>query len=219
MKVTYYLELLSSWCHWAEPVWAELKARYAGRAEFEWKIALMRPEDFPASQAQCDWFYRRSGGTAMRSPYMLNSGWFEAARQGDYRAPNLVAEAGKEFGVADDRIRLALAEAALREGRKVGDLGTAVAIAAKAAKIDARKLRKAAESAAVRARVEASTAEFLAHQISQRPAFVLTDAIGDKAVFSGLVRLEPLAATIDAMLADTAAYASHRAHHGEPPTA
>lgn len=219
MKVTYYLELLSSWCHWAEPVWAELKARYAGRAEFEWKIALMRPEDFPASQAQCDWFYRRSGGTVMRSPYMLNSGWFEAARQGDYRAPNLVAEAGKEFGVADDRIRLALAEAALREGRKVGDLGTAVAIAAKAAKIDARKLRKAAESAAVRARVEASTAEFLAHQISQRPAFVLTDAIGDKAVFSGLVRLEPLAATIDAMLADTAAYASHRAHHGEPPTA
>lgn len=219
MKVTYYLELLSSWCHWAEPVWAELKARYAGRAEFEWKIALMRPEDFPASQAQCDWFYRRSGGTAMRSPYMLNSGWFEAARQGDYRAPNLVAEAGKEFGVADDRIRLALAEAALREGRKVGDLGTAVAIAAKAAKIDARKLRKAAESAAVRARVEASTHEFTAHQINQRPAFVLTDAIGDKAVFSGLVRLEPLAATIDAMLADTAAYASHRAHHGEPPTA
>ena len=38
-------------------------ARYAGRAEFEWKIALMNPEDFPVSQAQCDWFYRRSGGT------------------------------------------------------------------------------------------------------------------------------------------------------------
>ena len=28
MKVTYYVEVLSSWCHWVEPVWAELKQRY-----------------------------------------------------------------------------------------------------------------------------------------------------------------------------------------------
>jgi hypothetical protein len=48
---------------------------------------------------------------------------------------------------------------------------------------------------------------------------VLTDAIGDKAVFSGLVRVEPLAATLDAMLADTSAYASFSAHFGGPPQA
>jgi len=217
MKVTYYLEVLSSWCHWVDPVWAELKARYAGRAEFEWKIALMNPGDFPVSRDQCDWFYRRSGATVMRSTYMLNSGWFEADRKGEYTAPNLVAEAGKDFGVTDDRVRQALTVAALRDGRKIGDLALAAAIGAKAAKLDAKKLRKAAESAEVRARVQASTAEFFAHQIGQRPSFILTDAIGDKAVFSGLVRLEPLAATIDAMLADTAAYAAHKAHHGVPP--
>ena len=217
MKITYYVEVLSSWCHWVEPVWAELKQRYAGRAEFEWKIALMNPGDFPASQAQCDWFYRRSGGTVMHSPYMLNSGWFEAERQGHYETPNLVAEAAKDFGFTGDEIRLAIAHAALREGAKVGDLATAVKVAAKAGKIDAKKLRTAAESKSVKDRVAASTAEFLSHQINQRPAFVLTDAIGDKAVFSGLVRLEPLAATIDAMLADTAGYAAHKMHHGLPP--
>ena len=218
MKVTYYLEVLSSWCFWVQPRWEALRERYAGRGvEFEWKIALMRPEDFPVSRAQCDWFYRRSGATTMRSPFMLHSGWFEAGRKGVYHAPNLVAEAGRDFGVTDDRVRWALATAALRDGTKVGDLATAVRIGAKAARLDARKLRAAAESAAVRARVEAATAEFFAHQINQRPAFVLTDAIGDKAVFSGLVALEPLAATIDAMLADTAAYAAHRAHHGEVP--
>ena len=219
MQITYYVEVLSSWCHWAEPVWTGLKARYAGRAEFAWKIALMNPGDFPVSQAQCDWFYQRSGGTVMHSPYKLNSGWFEAARQGHYEVPNLVAEAGRDFGFAGDEIRLAITQAALRDGAKVGDLATAVKVAAKAGKIDAKKLRAAAESQAVRARVEASTAEFLSHQINQRPAFVLTDAIGDKAVFSGLVRLEPLVATIDAMLADTAAYAAHKAHHGGPPAA
>jgi len=217
MKVTYYLEIFSSWCHYAEPVWAELKRRYAGRAEFEWQIALMRPQDFPVSRSQCDWFYRRSGGTIMHTPAMLNSGWFEAGRGGHYEAAGYVAEAGRALGVTDDRIRLALAQAALQEGKKVGDLATAVAVAAKAGKLDPKKLRRAAESAPVRARVAASTAAFFAHQIDQRPAFVLTDAIGDKAVFSGLVRLEPLVATIDAMLHDTAAYAAHAAHHGKPP--
>jgi predicted DsbA family dithiol-disulfide isomerase len=217
MKITYYLEVLSSWCTWVEPTWDSLKARYGDRVQFEWKIALMNPGDFPASRAQCDWFYRRSGGTVMRSPFMLNSGWFEASRKGNYSAPNLVAEAGRDFGFAGDELRRALAHAGVREGRKIGDLATAVAVAARVGRIKPGALRAAAESAAVQARVDASTREFSSHQINQRPAFVLTDAIGDKAVFSGLVRLEPLTATIDAMLADTAAYAAHAAHHPASP--
>ncbi len=213
MKITYYVEILSSWCMWVEPTWDALKTRHAGRAEFEWKIALMNPADFPVSREQCDWFYRRSGGTVMHSPFMLDSGWFEASRKGVYHAPSLVAEAGRDFGFSGDELRRALAHAALREGKKVGDMAVSVAVAAKAGKLNAKKLRAAAESPAVLARVQASTQEFFAHQINQRPAFVLTDAIGDKAVFSGLVALEPLAATIDAMLNDTAAYAAHAAHH------
>jgi predicted DsbA family dithiol-disulfide isomerase len=218
VTVIYYLEVLSSWCHWAEPAWAELKARHAGRVQFDWKIALMNPGDFPVSRAQCDWFYRRSGAI-MRSPYMLNSGWLEPERKGDYRAPNLVAEAGRDFGFTDDRLRLALTHAAEREGRRIGELTEAVAVAAAATGLDADKLRTRAESAEVKARVEASTTEFHAHQITQRPAFVVTDVIGDKAVFSGLVRAAPVAAALEAMLADTAAYAAHAAHFGLPPPA
>jgi predicted DsbA family dithiol-disulfide isomerase len=217
MKVTYYLEVLSSWCHWVEPTWAKLKERYCGRAEFEWRIALMNPGDFPTSKEQCDWFYRRSGGTVMHSSYKLDSGWFDADLKGHYEAPNYVAEAGRDFGVNDDRLRLALAEAAVMNGQKVGRFEEAVSVGAKAIGIAPDKLLARAQSPEVRARVAASTAEFHAHQISQRPAFILTDAIGDKAVFSGLVRIEPLAAAIDAMLADTAAYAAHAAHHGKPP--
>ena len=217
VKITYYLEILSSWCHWAEPAWAELKARYAGRATFDWKIALLNPGDFPVSRAQCDWYYRRSGGTAMNSAYMLNSGWFEAARKGEYPAPNLVAEAARDLGAMDDAVRLALTEAALREGRKIGDLGTAVAVAAKAGRLNSKRLRARAESRQVAARVAASTAEFHSHRISQRPAFILQDAIGDKTVFSGLVRIEPLAAAVETMLRDTAAYAAHAAHHPPAP--
>lgn len=218
MKITYFVEIFSSWCTWAEPTWAELKQRYTGRAEFHWKIALMNPQDFPVSREQCDWFYQRSGGTVMRSPFKLSSGWFEPERKGHYEAPNLVAEAGRDFGFNGDELRLALNTAAVREGRKLGDLAEAVTVAAKAGNLDAAALRARAESPEVRARVDASTKEFFAHQINQRPSFVLEDAIGDKAVFSGLVRLEPLVATIETMLADTAAYAAHKAHFGAPPS-
>lgn len=216
VTVTYYLEIMSSWCAWAEPAWAELQERYAGRVNFQWKIALMNPADFPSSRAQCDWYYQRSG-LVMRSPFRLDSGWLEPARQGDYRAPNEVAEAARELGAAGDGVRLALAHAAMREGRKIGALDVAVAVAAKAAKLNPGKLRARAASAAIRARVAASTAEFHAHQISQRPAFILTDEIGDKAVFSGLVTAAPLATAIEGMLADCTAYASHAAHHAPPP--
>ena len=216
VRITYYLEILSSWCYYAEPVWAELQARYAGRVEFAWKIALMNPGDFPVSRAQCDWFYRRSG-TITRQPRMLNSGWFDTQFKGDYTAPNHVAEAGRDLGINDDRLRLALTSAALEHGEKIGDLKVAVAIGAKQLKLNARKLRAAAESKAVHQRVAASTAEFHAHQVNQRPTFVATDAIGDKAVFSGLVKIEPLTATIDAMLAECAGYQTFSAHHGQIP--
>ncbi len=220
MKVTYYLEVTSSWCFWGEPVWTELKRRYAGRVAFEWKVAKMSPGDWPVSRAQCEWFYRRSG-TVMRSPFMLNSGWFEPVAPGTYPAASYVAEAAKDFGFTGDEIRLALSHAGDREGLKVGRMEIAVAVATQAGgkKLNARKLRARAESPDLAARIDASTREFLAHQITQRPAFVLEDVIGDKAVFSGVVRIEPLAATLDAMLADTAAYASFQAHFGGPPAA
>lgn len=217
MKVTYYLEVISSWCYWAEPAWAELKARYAARGvEFDWKIALMRKEDYPVSVAQCDWFYRRSG-MIMKSPFMLNSGWLEPWREGLFPAASYVAEAGRDFGFTGDELRLALAHAADRDGLKVCSMGPAIEVAVKVTKLDPKKLQARAESPEVAARIKAGTAEFFAHQIDQRPAFILTSGIGDKAVFSGVPRIEPLAATIDSMLADEAAYAAHRAHFGGPP--
>lgn len=217
VTLAYYLEVLSSWCFYVEPMWAQLQADYAGRVKFEWRIALMNPGDFPVSHAQCDWFYRRSG-THMRRPTMLNSGWFDPALKGDYTAANYVAEAGRDFGINDDSLRLALSRAGLEQGARIGDLDVAVKIGAKALKLDARKLRAAAKSKRVQDRVAASTAEFFAHQLNQRPTFIATDAIGDKAVFSGLVKAAPIAAALDAMLDDCAGYASFAAHHGPAPS-
>ncbi len=89
LKITNYLDVISSWCFWAEPMWAELKQRYAGRVEFEWKIALMDETGMPKSRAQIEWYYRRSS-MLMRSPFTLNPDWFEPGVS-EYLAPNAIA--------------------------------------------------------------------------------------------------------------------------------
>lgn len=152
----------------------------------------------------------------MRSAFMLNTDWYDPNLP-EWLPPNCVAKAAKDFGFTDDRVRLAIARAALREGKNVADWNVAGEIAAEAAGIEASKLLERAKSPAIEKRVRASTAEFRALQITQRPAFVIDTEIGDRAIFSGVVKLEPLAATIDSMLDDAAAYAAHKAHFGDPP--
>ena len=215
ITVTDYLDVISSWCFWSEPTWAELKRRYDGRVQFQWKIALMDPNGLPVSREQEQWFYRRSG-MMMRSPFMLSTEWYDANLP-EWLAPNCVAEAGKDFGFTDDRVRLALARAALREGKNIADCTLAAEIGAEAGGIEAGKLLERAKSQHIDKRVRSSTAEFHALQITQRPAFVIDTEIGDRAIFSGVVKLEPLVATIDSMLDDAAAYAAHKAHFGDPP--
>ena len=215
ITVTDYLDVVSSWCFWSEPTWAEVKKRYQDRVAFQWKIALMDSSGLPTSREQEQWFYRRSG-MMMGSPFMLNTDWYDANLK-EWLAPNSVAEAAKDFGVTDDRVRLALANAALREGKKVGDWDVSAEIGATAAEIDKNKLRETAKSAAVEQRLRTSTAEFHAMRITQRPSFVIDSEIGDRAIFSGVVKLEPIAATIDSMLEDAAFYVAHKAHFGDPP--
>ena len=215
IRVTYYLEVISSWCYWAEPAWAELKQRYAGRAHFEWKIALMDAGGLPASRAQLEWFYRRSG-TIVRSPFMLNAGWLEEGLT-EYPVPNLVAQAAKEMGASDDRVRLAIAHAAMREGMKVHRWEDCVPIAAAAGKLNGDELMKRAKSAEVERRARATTGEFHALHVSQRPTFLLESEIGDKAMFSGAWRAAPLIEAIESMLDDSAAYKSWAAHIGPVP--
>jgi len=215
ITVTDYLDVVSSWCFWSEPTWAELKKRYEERVAFLWKIALMDPVGLPTSREQEQWFYRRSG-MMNKSPFMLNTDWYDASLK-EWLAANAIAEAAKDFGITDDRVRLALSNAALREGKKVADWNICAEIGAAAGKIDKQKLLDAAKSSAIEKRLRASTAEFHAMQITQRPTFVVDTEIGDRAIFSGVIKIEPIAATIDSMLEDAAFYAAHKAHFGDPP--
>jgi predicted DsbA family dithiol-disulfide isomerase len=147
---------------------------------------------------------------------MLNSDWLEPDIK-EYLVPNLVTEAARDLGATDDRVRLAIGNAGVREGKKVGRWDVAVQIAADAAGLDKTKLLARAQSPEIEARMKKTTDEFHALQITQRPTFLIENVIGDRAVFSGIVRVEPLAAALDALLADAAAYKSWKVHFGDVP--
>jgi len=129
ISITNYLDVMSSWCFWSQPTWAELKRRYADRVEFDWKIALMDPAGLPKSRKQEEWYYRRSG-LMNRSPFMLRSDSYEPVLP-EYPAPNLVAEAARDLGIKDDTVRLALSNSILREGSKaIRDIEVAAEVGA-----------------------------------------------------------------------------------------
>ena len=215
LVITNYLDVISSWCHWAIPAWQELRARYSDQVDFRWKIALMDKTGLPPTPEHTQWYYRRSG-MLMRSPVMLDVSWVESGRA-EYPEPNCVAEAARTLGVEDDRAWIALSHAELREGKKIADWKIAAQIVADATGLDQGKLLPLAKTPEIEAQVRASTAEFHALQVTQRPTFVIDTPIGDRAVFSGFAKAAPMAAAIEAMLDDIVGYEAHAAQYGPPP--
>jgi hypothetical protein len=116
-------------------------------------------------------------------------------------------------------VRLAIAEAGLLRGRPTSQLAEAVTIAAAAVpELDPNLLTGRARSPEVEQRIRASTAEYHALQATQRPTFLLKSQIGDRVIFSGIARLEPLVATIEAMLADVKAQHDYDRNHAPMPS-
>jgi predicted DsbA family dithiol-disulfide isomerase len=215
LLITNYLDVISSWCHWAIPAWQQLRARYGDRVDFQWKIALMDSIGLPPTREHLEWYYRRSG-MLMLSPVRLETGWMEAGRP-EYPEPNCVAQAARSLGVEDDRAWTALSHAELREGKKIAQWEIATQVVSAATGLDRAQLLERAKSPEIEARIRQSTSEFHAMQVTQRPTFVIDTPIGDRAIFSGFAKAAPLAATIDAMLDDITGYEAHRAQYGDPP--
>jgi predicted DsbA family dithiol-disulfide isomerase len=152
----------------------------------------------------------------MRSPFMLRSEWCDHT-EAELLAPNAIAEAAKTLGITDDSVRIALATAALRDGKRVGEWEIAAEIGARAASIEERQLLDRARSTDIEKRIRADTADFHALQVTQRPTFLLDSEIGDRTVFSGFAKAGPIVAALDSMLDDAEAYTAFAAHFGSPP--
>ena len=212
IKITYFLDTISSWCYYFEPVWQDLKKTYSEVAEFDWEIALIPPAGLPGSIEEEEWYYRRSG-TMTKFPRILNANWFDPDAN-EYLTPNLVAQAAKEMGVNGDEVRLAITEAAILDGRSVNQLDVSVQSALSVCELNIVRLTELVKDPITEEKVRASTARFHSYGINQRPALHIESEIEDRAIFSGMIKREPIFATMNAMIEDVKAYRAWSAHMG-----
>ena len=210
IRITYYLDVVSSWCHYVEPVWKSLKETFGDTLETDWQIALIPKSGLPKSNAEEEWYYRRSG-VITKSPYMLNPNWIDLSLE-DYLTPNLVAVVCRDLGFEGDEVRLAITEAALRRGEKVGTLEVSARIASEVSGLSVNSIVEHARNPESERKVRESTERFLSFRINQRPAFFIESEIEDRAIFSGLIHPEPLFATVRAMIEDVKAYRAWSTH-------
>jgi len=210
VKITHYIDVLSSWCLLAEDGLARIRAEHGAALEYEWRIAWIRDGgQVTYSHDQLAWYYART--KAVSGVGLVP--WFEGPANTTSTA-NLAAEAARALGVTDDRVRLALSRAGMLEGRPLGRREVVVEIAARAGALEPRALDEKMNDPAIERILRENAATFAGlapHGLDQRPAFVFENAIGDRAIFSGVWRYEPLAACASAMIADEAAYAKFAA--------
>jgi predicted DsbA family dithiol-disulfide isomerase len=206
LKVTHYIDVLSSWCLIAEDGLARLRATHGAALDYEWRIAWVK-DGGPAaySREQLAWYYGRTAAvTGVRLvPWVENSTSSTAPA-------NLAAEAARALGVTDERVRLALARAAMLEGRPLGRREVAIEVAAAAGSLDPRALDAKMNDPKIERILRENAATFAglaAHGVDQRPTFVFENTVGDRVILSGVWRHEPLAATAAGLLADEGAYA------------
>lgn len=213
VRLTYYLDVLSSWCLVAEPALGRLRQECGERLAYDWRIAILfEKQAMGYSRETCDWYYSR---TASISGTKLNAAWRESVADTTVPA-NLAAEAARALGVSDDRVRLALARAAMNDGKKLARRDVATEIAARASGLDPAALERAMDDPATMARIDAATAEFEALGGTMRPTFVMRNDIDDLTVLSGLYRYESLSACFQEMWHAADGVARFNAAHPAP---
>jgi predicted DsbA family dithiol-disulfide isomerase len=212
VKMIYYMDVMSSWCTYSEPAIAEVRKRFGDDLAYEWRIAAVKDGEPPGyTQEAMAWWYERSGSMTGTK---LNAAWIQSP-EGTWW-PNVAAEAARTLGKVDDAVRLALARAALFDGRPIQQRAIAEEVAARAAGLSTERLRAAMDDPAVTARVRATTAEFRALPCTMVPTFLITNEIGDVNLLSGAYRAEHLGACIEQLRADVHAYEEFEKAHPPP---
>lgn len=201
VTMTYYVDVLSSWCLIAEDAIAKVRKEFGDALTFEWRIAQLR-EPFGYTHEQLAWYYRR---TEAVTGTRLDPVWLTSTADGSVSA-NRAAEAARSLGVVDDRVRLAIARATMLDGKRGCDADVAADVAASASGLDAASLRREMDAPRTAERIRESSEAFAALRVEVRPTFVLKNGINDSAVLSGCWRHDVLRAAIAGLAADEDAY-------------
>lgn len=214
MQLTYFFDVCSCWCALGDDALVIVRERYGSRVPIVWKIALINDgEPMDAGLEQELWYYDRCEAATGRR---FDHRWIEHSGQSTW-VPNAVIHVAQKLGKGSE-VHQALRVAGLLRGDPILRQDVALALAVEASGLDRLRLESAVNDPATIAEIRASTSEFNAYGLNQRPTFVIRSEIEDTVIFSGLYRVEPLTAAIDAMIGDEDAYRLFAASHPPIPS-
>jgi len=203
VKLTYFVDVLSSWCLIAEDAVDRVRREFGERLDYEWRIASLR-DSLDYTREMLEFYYRRTNAV---TGTMLNPVWLEGREDGPKWA-DLAAEAARGLGCVDDRVRLALARGAMNDGLHMSKREVCVEAAAKAGGLKPADIERAMDDPQTAARIKASSDAFDAYNVPVRPTFVVRNPIGDAYVLSGCWRYELLGHAIRDAISDADIYAT-----------
>ena len=166
-----------------------------------------------AGLEQEQWYYPRCEATTGRR---FDHRWIEKRGQSTW-LPNALIYASEKLSYWN-KVHEALKIAGLTRGEPILRRDVALQIAVSATGASQAQLESALDDPETSKAISASTAEFNAFAVNQRPTFVIRSEIEDTAVFSGIYRAEPILAALDAMIADENAYSRYAATHPPIPS-
>jgi predicted DsbA family dithiol-disulfide isomerase len=206
-QLTYFFDVCSMWCALSDDVLAGIQKRYRDRVPITRKIALINDGARMAAGLEHEqWYYQRCEATTGRR---FDHRWIEKPGQSTW-LPNALIYASEKLGQRH-KVHEALKIAGLTRGEPILRRDVALQIAVSATGANRTELENALDDPETSSTISASTAEFNAFAVTQRPTFVIRSEIEDTAIFSGIYRAEPILAAIDAMIADENAYAQFAA--------
>ena len=198
LRLTYNLDVLSSWCFAAEGALAALRERFSARIAYDWRIAfLFNGGPLGYSPALAAWQYRRLQAV---TGVTLNVAWRESAADTTWWA-NLATEAARGLGVTDDSVRLAMARAAMVDGELVSRREVAAAVAARAGGLSVEEVEREMDRPRTAERMWNSTNKLRGMRLAVQPVFVMRNRIDDMAILSGLVKPATLLSCAEEMIA------------------
>lgn len=197
VDLIYYVDVLSSWCHVADRAVERIEEKYGPSVRLDWRIAqLFNYGPLPYTQKDLRWYYER---TAKMTGVRLNEAWHDSPDT-TTKYVNAAAEAARELGVTDSRVRRGLSRAALIDGKRIGHRDGAIEETARLSGFSAERIADLMDSPQVTQRIMQTTQEFKDLALPQLPSFVMRNSSGDIAVFSGLYTFESLDSVIGEML-------------------
>jgi predicted DsbA family dithiol-disulfide isomerase len=201
VKATFFIDVLSHWCLAAWPA-VEAAAKAIGRENIDLAFAPIETGLDDVTPEREAWFYRR--GT-LAYDMRLRSDWYEQPGTTTVYANAAVAAAialgADAFATAPATMR-----AAMVDGRLLGRRDVAIATVAELTHLSSPELEKVVDSASIAESMREGNDRLRACGCTERPSFLLENAIGDRIVMQGVWQTQPLLAALVSLRHDEDAY-------------